>query len=99
MTSFSESEVEQIALDWLAGLGWSVAHGSDIAPGALQKNAERDGYDQVVLKQRLTDASDRLNADLPSGAREDALRKLTRPEGATLETRIPTRHHAVWRVW
>ena len=33
MTSFSESEVEQLALDWLAGLGWSVAHGPDIALG------------------------------------------------------------------
>ena len=55
MTSFSESEVEQLALDWLAGLGWSVAHGPDIAPGALQKNAERDGYDRVVLEQRLTE--------------------------------------------
>ena len=65
MTSFSESEVKQIALDWLAGLGWSVAHGPDIAPGALQKSAERDGYDQVVLEQRLADAIDRLNADLP----------------------------------
>ena len=63
MTSFSESEVEQIALDWLAGLGWSVAHGSDIAPGT--PDAERDGCDQVVLEQRLADAIDRLNADLP----------------------------------
>ena len=97
MTSFSESEVEQLALDWLAGLGWSVAHGPDIAPGT--PDAGRDDCDQVGLEQRLADASDRLNADLPSGARDDALHKLTRPEGATLETRIPTRHHAVWRVW
>ena len=43
MTTFSESEVEQLALDWLAGLGWSVAHGPDIAPGT--PDAERDGYD------------------------------------------------------
>ena len=85
MTTFSESEVEQLALDWLAGLGWSVAHGPDIAPGT--PDAARDGYDQVVLERRLADAIDRLNADLPPGAREDALRKLVRPEGATLETR------------
>ena len=70
MTSFSESEVEQLALDWLAGLGWTVAHGPDIAPGT--PDAERDGYDQVILERRLADAIDRLNADLPSGAREDA---------------------------
>ena len=85
MTSFTESEVEDVALKWLEGLGWTVAHGPDIAPGT--SDAERDNYDQVVLEQRLTDAIDTLNPDLPYQAREDALRKLTRPEGATLETR------------
>ena len=90
MTSFTESEVEDVALKWLAGLGWSVKHGPDIAPGT--PDAERDSYDQVVLEQRLTDAVDRLNADLPHQAREDALRKLTRPEGATLETRNRSFH-------
>ena len=90
MTSFTESEVEDVALKWLEGLGWTVAHGPDIAPGT--SDAERDNYDQVVLEQRLTNAVDRLNADLPYQAREDALRKLTRPEGATLETRNRSFH-------
>ena len=27
MTTFSEAEVEQTALDWLATVGWDVAHG------------------------------------------------------------------------
>ena len=90
MTSFTESEVEDVALKWLEGLGWSVKHGPDIAPGT--PNAERDGYDQIVLERRLADAIDRLNADLPSGARGDALRKLTRPEGATIETRNRSFH-------
>ncbi len=85
MTSFSESEVEQLALDWLAGLDWAVAHGPDIAPGT--PDAERDDYDEVILGHRLAGAIDRLNSDLPRPARDDALRKLTRPEGATLETR------------
>ena len=81
MTSFSESEVEEAALQWLEGLGWSVAHGPDIS------DAERDGYDQVVLEQRLADAIDNLNPGLPYPARDDGLRKLIRPEGATIETR------------
>ena len=63
MIFFSESEVEQLALDWLAGLGWSVAHGPDIAPGT--PDSEPDGCDQVVLERRLADAIDRLNAGLP----------------------------------
>ena len=51
MTSFSESEVEQLALDWLEGLGWATAYGPDIS------DAERDSYDQVVLEQRLAEPS------------------------------------------
>ena len=90
MTSFHESEVEEAALQWLKDLGWSVKHGPDIAPDT--PDAERDSYDQVILEQRLTDAIDGLNADLPYQAREDAVRKLTRPEGAMLETRNRSFH-------
>ena len=32
MTTLTEADVEQVALDWLASLGWQVAHGPDIAP-------------------------------------------------------------------
>ena len=85
MTTITEADVEAAALDWLAGLGWQVAHGPDIAPG--DSGAERADYGQVVLERRLRDALARLNPDLPATAREDALRKLTRPAGATLEAR------------
>ena len=81
MTTLSESEVEQLALDWLAGLGWSVAHGPDIS------DAERDDHDQVVLEHRFRDSLANLNPSLPSDALDDAYRKLTRPEGSTLEAR------------
>lgn len=40
MITFTEADVEQAALDWLAGLGWRAAHGPDIGPGA--PDAERD---------------------------------------------------------
>ena len=54
-------------------------HGPDIAPDA--SGAERAGYGEVVLEQRLRDALVRLNPNLPAEAIEDAFRKLTRPEG------------------
>ena len=54
MTTITEAEVEQAALDWLSDLGWAVAHGPDIAPET--PNAERDDYGQVVLERRLRDA-------------------------------------------
>ena len=85
MTTLTEADVEAAALDWLSGLGWQVAHGLDIAPGT--PNAERGDYGQVVLERRLRDALAALNPALPVSALDDAYRKLTRPEGASLEAR------------
>ena len=85
MTTLTEADVEQAALSWLAGLGWSIAHGPDIAPGV--PGTERADYGEVVLERRLRGALERLNPNLPVEALDDAFRKLTRPEGATLEAR------------
>ena len=85
MTTLTESDVEQVALEWLASVGWKVAHGPDIAPDT--PSAERTDYGEVVLAQRLRDALAELNRHLPAEALEDAFRKLIRPEGATLEAR------------
>ena len=85
MTRFSESVVEEAALDWLDSLGWTVVHGPDIAPDTLA--AERADYGQVILERRLRDALAQLNPDLPAEALEDSFRKLTRPEGTSTETR------------
>ena len=89
----TESTVEDAALDWLAGLDWQVAHGPDIAPDTPA--AERADYGQVVLERRLRDALARLNPDLPPEAIDDSFRKLTRPEGPTLETRNRAFHRMI----
>jgi len=78
---FTESVVEEAALAWLEGAGWSVLYGADMVPGELF--AERAGYEQVILEQRLRDALGRLNPELPPEALEDAFRKLTRPKAPT----------------
>ena len=83
MTAFTESTVENAALEWLQGLGYTLLPGPVIAPGELI--AERSGYGDVVLARRLKDALARLNPDLPPGALEDAFRKLTRIDAPTLE--------------
>ena len=85
MTTLTEADVEQAALDWLSALGWKVAHGPDIAPGAL--NAERADYGLVALERRAQDSLAELNLSLPPSALDDAFRRLTRPEGSTLEAR------------
>lgn len=65
--AFTESTVEQAALAWLESVGWSVRHGSEIAPG--EPGAGPNDYGQVVLEQRLRDALARLNPDLPARRR------------------------------
>ena len=92
-TSLSESTVEAVALDWLASLGWTVAHGPDIAPDTPA--AERGDYGAVVLSERARAAVARLNPGLPGDALDDALRRLTRPTGATLEARNRDFHRMV----
>ena len=85
MNGASEATVEEAALDWLGDIGWATANGRDVAPDAPA--AERVDYAQAFLPNRLRSAFERLNPSLPAEALEDAYRKLTQPEGATLELR------------
>ena len=85
MTTFTESTVEDAALAWLESLGWSIAHGPDIAPDT--PGTERSDYGAVVLERRLRDTLALLNPNLPTEALDDAFRKLTHPDGPTLEAR------------
>jgi type I restriction enzyme R subunit len=80
MSGVSEDDVEQAMLQWLAGLGWSTAHGPDISPpDAKTPGTERDSYRDVILRHRLADAITRLNPHIPAGARDDALRRVVNP--------------------
>ena len=81
----TESVIEQAALAWLESLGYTIKHGPEIGPEEIF--AERTDYGQVVLSDRLRQALARLNPALPPEAIEDAFRKITRLEGATLEAR------------
>ncbi len=72
--SLNESHVEEAALTWFGELGYTVAHGPDLAPG--EATAERDSFGDVVLVGRLREAIDRLNPKIPAEARDEAFRKL-----------------------
>jgi type I restriction enzyme, R subunit len=73
-STFTESLVEDAALAWLRELGYTVAHGPDLAPE--MPHAERTSFSDVVLVDRLRAALARLNPALPDDAREDALRQV-----------------------
>ncbi len=83
MTSyFTESKVEAAALEWLSDLGYSISFGADIS--ANGQSAERFGYDQVILVERLTNALSRINPNISSELIEEAVRKLTLQQSGNL---------------
>lgn len=84
MTAFTESIVEEAALDWLARLGYVVLHGPDIADGGAAVERDGSSYRDVILDARLQAALARLNPDLPPEALEDAHRKLARLDAPSL---------------
>lgn len=92
ISGVTESVVESAALAWLESLGYAVLHGPDIAVG--EPGAERNdpNYRDVILERRLREALLRLNPELPAEALEDAFRKLTRTDAATLIERNRTIH-------
>lgn len=94
MAAFTESVVEEAALDWLGALGYAVRHGPEIAAGEASAERDDSGYRDVVLAARLRAALARLNPDLPPEALEDAWRKLTRCE----EPSLIERNRAVHRM-
>ena len=82
MTHFTESIIEQTALDWLKDLGYTILYGGDIAPG--EPAAEREDYGAVILAERVKEALRRINPHVPPEALEDAFRKGTRPASPSL---------------
>src|SRR3989339_1178494 len=72
--SITESEVEQLSLDILKELGYKILYGPDISIDGTRP--ERADYYNCVLIERLLEAIDRLNPDIPNNAQEEALKKV-----------------------
>ena len=84
MNAFTESVVEQAALDWFRALGYNVVGGPDMPPGP---HALRESYADTIFPSVVRGALARLNPNLPAEALDDGFRKLTRPEGPSPEAR------------
>jgi type I restriction enzyme, R subunit len=78
----SEAAVEQVVLDHLAGLGYTIASDAMIGPDG--KAPEREANSDVILAKRLTAAIEKLNPTIPEEARGDALRKVLATERPSL---------------
>ncbi|PTD95827.1 type I restriction endonuclease subunit R [Pseudothauera lacus] len=70
----TEDQLEQEALGWLADVGYTHRYGLDIAPDG--DAPERAAYTQTLLPFRLREAIHRLNPQIPTSAREDALKQV-----------------------
>ena len=82
MAFMSEAALEQILIDQLNALGYSIAAEEVIGPDGSRP--ERESHDQTILTRRLTSAVARINPSVPTQARADAVRKLTQTEFPTL---------------
>ncbi len=76
MPKITETDIELFAIEELEALGYHYLHGSSIAPD--EENAERQRWDEVLLKDRLRSAIYRINQHLPHDILEDALKTVSR---------------------
>lgn len=65
--NFTEEELEQAYIEILEGLGWEHIDG---------RQMERDDYHEVVLEEKLREAVYSLNKNMPTSAKEEAIRKV-----------------------
>ncbi len=76
-SKMTESDVEELFLNILSDLGYSIKFGPDISPGGLYKERE---YSEVVLAGRLKERLRIINPSLPEDAIEEAFSKIVKQE-------------------
>ncbi len=74
MSRFTESDVEEAALEWFEELQYQILSGPDIAPNS--ENEERKSYEDVVLIERLKKSLQKINKNYPDEVIESAIKKL-----------------------
>lgn len=73
----AESEVEDVCLEMLRDLRYSVVFGPDISEGGV---AEERKYTEVVLIGRLRNALKQINRSIPDSAIDEAVKKILRTD-------------------
>ncbi|MCG7847672.1 MAG: type I restriction endonuclease, partial [ANME-2 cluster archaeon] len=72
----TESAIEEFAIELLEKQGYRYIYAPDIAPDS--ETPERSSFENVILLERLRNAIGRINPDIPSDAREDAIKQIQR---------------------
>ncbi|MCC5581785.1 type I restriction endonuclease subunit R [Microtetraspora sp. AC03309] len=86
----TEADWEHLALDELAELSWGPKAGKDVAPGS----GGRATWDDLILRDELRAAIERLNPELPPPAVREAMTIATTPKSreALPENRLAHEH-------
>src|SRR3990170_7759683 len=90
MTKITENDIEIYTIKELKRLGFQFLHGPDISPDG--EFPERQAYSDVILKDRLRTAIQRLNPAIPAEAGEQALRDVQRINSPELLTNNESFH-------
>ena len=73
-STLTEDEIEQYQLQLLQNLGYVYHHGYDLQPEGIDQ--ERENFGEIVLKDRLQQAIDRLNPTIPADSLNQAQREI-----------------------
>jgi type I restriction enzyme R subunit len=79
----TEDQLEQLCIDWFKELGWDYECGYDIAPDS--DNPKRKDYKEVIVFERIVEALEKINPDIPKDILEETALRLTRSESPILE--------------
>jgi type I restriction enzyme R subunit len=90
---FYESDVEEATLQWLEELGYSTEFGPNISSEG--DYPEREGYEEVILNERLKEALFRLNKHVPRQVLDDAFREIAIPKQVSLIANNHTFHKMI----
>lgn len=71
---YTENDLENATLEWFREIGYQIANGIDIDPES--ENPERKDFSEVILSERLHEAIERINPNIPKQAQEEALKKI-----------------------
>lgn len=74
MSKMIESDIEQMVIEQLQGLGWTYVYGPDIEPKAAHPLRR---YKQVILESKVLEALHRLNPHLGEDKCVEALKQIT----------------------
>jgi type I restriction enzyme R subunit len=78
MAGITEGIVEEACLSYFGALGYETIYGPEIGPGGISQ--ERSSWDAVILVERLRDAVQRINPDLPATAVDSVVKTVLRAE-------------------